>query len=475
VVLRSRRGLGVGAVALLATLTIFAAMAGGASARGLKTGFIDDEAFASPDSSVRAAWLDRAKSGGAGLIRINVDWRSVAGSKPLLATNPADPAYDFGSIDSAVRDARARGLDVMLTAYDAPDWATGKNRPNTIPPGAWKPDPNAFGQFGQALAKRYSGGFLGLPRVRYFEAWNEPNLSNYLAPQWKGKAEAGPARYVRMLNSFYSGVHKGQQGAKVIGGVTSPFGDSRGHPLIKGQQRMRPLVFLRNLFCLKRNLKPSRCKSKPHLDVLSHHPVNILNSPKRSAVSGDDVEIADFHKVRKVLHAAEHAKHVRPGGHHPLWATEIWWITDPPNRIGVSTKKQAKWLEQGLYLLWKQGASVVLNYEIRDIAYDPGQPPRAQVTSGVFFHNGKKKPAYRSFRFPFVTHRKSKHKVAAWGKAPQSGKLQIQVKKQGKWRTKKKLNVHQGRLFKPSLRLRGGATLRASVGHSKSLPWHQGG
>jgi len=49
------------------------------------------------------------------------------------------------------------------------------------------------------------------------------------------------------------------------------------------------------------------------------------------------------------------------------------------------------------------------------------------------------------------------------------------VKKHGKWRTKKKLNVHEGRLFKPSLRLRGGAALRAKVEHTKSLPWHQGG
>ncbi len=447
----------------------------GADARGLRTGFLDDSLFASSNGSVRATWLNRAKSDGAGVIRINVDWRSVASAKPLVATNPADPRYHFGSIDGAVRDARARGLDVMLTVWDAPGWATGRHRPNGVRPGAWKPDPNALGKFGQALARRYSGKFLGLPRVRYFEAWNEPNLSNYLAPQWKGKTAKSPSRYRSMLNRFYSGVHKGQRGAKVIGGATAPFGDPRRHPLIKGQQRMRPLVFLRKLFCLKRNLKPSRCKTKPHLDVLSHHPVNIVNPPKRSAISGDDVEIADFHKLRKLLHAAEHAKHVRPGGHHQLWATEIWWITDPPNRIGVSTKKQARWLEQSFYLLWKQGASVVVNFEIRDIPYDASQPPGAEVTSGVFFHSGKKKPAYRSFRFPFVTHRKSKSRVSAWGKAPENGKLQIQVKQHGKWRTKKKLQVHRGRLFRPSLRLRGGAKVRAKVGHTTSLPWHQGG
>jgi hypothetical protein len=456
-------------VALLAPLLVSVANVPSAWGRGLKTGLIDDQLFTTSDASTRGTWLSRAASARADLIRINVDWRSVVGSKPVIPTNPGDPAYDFGTIDGAVRDAQDRGMEVMLTAYDAPDWATGQNPPSNVSPGAWKPDPKAFGQFGQALATRYSGGFLGLPRVRYFEAWNEPNLSNYLAPQWKGRKATSPGRYGRMLNSFYSGVHKGQRGARVIGGATSPFGDPPGH------QRMRPLVFLRKMFCLRRNLKSSKCRSKPHLDVLSHHPVNIFNPPSYSARSRDDVEIADFHRIRRVLRAAERAKHVRPRGNHPLWATEIWWVTDPPNRIGVSTKKHARWLEQAFYMLWKQGASAVVNYEIRDVEYDPKQDPRAQVTSGIFFHSGKKKPAYRSFRFPFVTHRKSKKKISAWGKAPQSGKLKIQRKKGGKWRTKEKLRVRSGEVFKRKMRVRGKAKLRAKVGKVKSLPWPQGG
>jgi hypothetical protein len=277
-----------------------------------------------------------------------------------------------------------------------------------------------------------------------------------------------------MLNAFYAGIHQAQPRANVIGGVTSPFGDPRTDPANPNNPRMRPLAFLRKVFCLNRRLKPE-CRSRTHLDILSQHPINFLNPPHYSAVSPDDVEVADFHNVRQVLRAAERSHRVRPGGHHPLWATEIWWVTDPPNRIGVSPKKHARWLEQALYMLWKQGASAVINYEVRDVDYDPKQDPRGQVTSGVFFHSGKKKPAYRTFRFPFVTHRKSKKKVAVWGKAPESGKLQIQAKKRGKWRTKKKVNVHEGQLFKPSLRLRGGAKLRARVGHTKSLPWHQGG
>jgi hypothetical protein len=459
------------ALGVVVTALAVLAAAPGAAARGLTTGLIDEEVLSSSD----ATWFDRAAGTEAGLVRINVYWRNVVGSRrPVAPTNPADPSYDFGALDGAVSSAHSRGLDVLLTVLDAPGWATGKNRPNSVSPGAWKPDAKALGQFGQALATRYSGGFLGLPRVRYFEAWNEPNLTQYLAPQWKGKRAKGPDLYRNLLNSFYAGVHRGQGGARVVGGATGPFGDPRGHPLFKGQPRMRPLAFLRKLFCLKRNLKATKCHTKPHLDVLSHHPVNIINAPKRSARNPDDVEVADFHKIRQVLHAAQKHKTVQPGGNHPLWATEIWWLTDPPNRIGVPAKKAARWIEQSLYMLWKQGASAVVNYEIRDPSLPSGDP-RSAVTTGLFFHNGKKKPGYGTFRFPFVTHRKSKHRVGIWGKAPATGKLQVQRKGKKGWKKVKAVHAKRGKIFQTKVRQRGGATFRAKVGKATSMPWHQGG
>ena len=353
------------------------------------------------------------------MVRIGAYWISLASQRPANPTNPADPAYDFSTLDATVKAAVAHHLGVILTVDHAPAWAEGNNRPNNVPAGAWKPNPTALGQFAQALAKRYSGHFQGLPRVSYFEAWNEPNLTGWLAPQWKGKRVVSPGLYRSMLNHFYAGVHRSQPGAKVIGGAMAPFGDDPGHPLFPGQPRTRPLVFLRKLFCLNGKLKQAAgCKAKTNLDVLSDHPVNIVNSPNRHARNRDDVEIADFSKLRLVLRAAERAGTVRPAGHRPLWATEMWWLTNPPNPIGISPDTQARWLQQGFYLLWKQGASAAINFEIRDPAFNPNQSAQGQATTGVFFHSGKRKPAYRSFQFPFVGHRESKQRVGIWGKAP---------------------------------------------------------
>jgi hypothetical protein len=445
--------------------------------RGLTTGFTDDDVFNSGTASVRNQWFKRAVDARAGIVRVTVNWRStVGGNPPVRPTSPADPAYHFGHLDDIIRSARAHGLKVMLTVYRAPAWAEGRHRPRNVEPGAWKPDPGKYGQFAEALARRYSGHFLNLPRVRYFEAWTEPNLTQFLAPQWVGKRKVAPRRYRAMLNRFYSGVHAAQPGATVIGGATSPFGDSRKHPLYPAHPRMRPIVFLRTVLCLDAHLKRGKkCKGRAHLDALSAHPLNFSNSPRYVPHNKNDVQVAVFRRVSKVLRAAKRARTVRPGGHHALWVTEEGMLSDPPNRLGTRPKKHARWLEEALYLLWKQGASVVVNLWIRDPDYDPSRSPAGQWTTGVYFHDGRAKPALRAWRFPFVTHRKSKRQVSAWGKAPVGGKLEIQQKRHGHWRTRKRITVHAGQVFRPSFRVRGTATLRARVGKTTSLSWHQRG
>jgi hypothetical protein len=203
--------------------------------------------------------------------------------------------------------------------------------------------------------------------------------------------------------------------------------------------------------------------------VLSHHPINTVNPPTYQAINHDDIELADFHKLVPLIHAAERTGHVLPAGPHPLWATELAWYTKPPSKFGIPPAEQARWLEQGLYLLWKQGASVAVNFLLRD------EPHTGlfSASTGVFFYNGQKKPSYKSFRFPFVTHRISKSRVQAWGKAPASGKLKIQKQQGNKWHTVKRLKVHGGKVFKEKLRVRGKAKLRGQVGNTTSLVWKQ--
>jgi hypothetical protein len=176
--------------------------------------------------------------------------------------------------------------------------------------------------------------------------------------------------------------------------------------------------------------------------------------------------------VKQILRAAERAHHIVPGGRHQLWASEFWWDSNPPDRrFGVRLQKHARWIEEALYLLWKQGASVAMMLQIRDAPFSP------DITShqtGIFFNDGRSKPAFRAFRFAFVTHRISKRRIGTWGKAPLSGRLHIQRRRGGHWRNVKGLSVARGKVFHSKLRLRGSATLRAAMSGDHSLAWHQG-
>lgn len=386
---------------LVAALLLFAAslVAGGfvsgqAQAAPRPTTGFADPLFASADAGERQLWLSRAKAAGSKLVRIGVNWRSVAGgSEPLQPRNPADVSYDFGRIDAAVRDARARGLGVILTITDAPGWAEGSNRPRSAPVGSWKPSPAKFGDFGHAVAQRYSGSFGGLPRVDYLQAWNEPNLESYLTPQYKGKRNQSASRYKRMLNGFYSGVKSTGSGAQVITAGTAPFGDR------PGGDRTRPLTFWRKVLCVedgRKKPRAKRCPNKPRFDVLAHHPINTTGGPGRSASNPNDATTADFGKVRRILRAAERGDNVA-GGRHPLWATELWWDTKPPSRFGITPRRQAKYLKRALASLARQGARVVINLRVRDTR-ESRRGRQFGSASGLYFPSGKKKPSLGAWR-----------------------------------------------------------------------------
>src|SRR5204862_8153763 len=88
-----------------------------------------------------------------------------------------------------------------------------------------------------------------LPAVRRWQAWNEPNLPQFLQPQWiaaKGRWKAySPLRYRAMLNAFSAGIHAVQPTAAVATAGTAPLGEQRD-----GEGRMAPLRFWRALLCL---------------------------------------------------------------------------------------------------------------------------------------------------------------------------------------------------------------------------------
>ena len=126
-----------------------------------------------------------------------------------------------------MREAAARGLEVMFTIVFAPEYAEGLEA-GLGPPGDLATRPRRVRVL--RPGHRQSLGAAGLPQVRYYQAWNEPNLFSYLNPQWNGTAPVAPAHYREMLNAFYAAVKGVDPGNVVITAGNSPYGDEPLRP-----------------------------------------------------------------------------------------------------------------------------------------------------------------------------------------------------------------------------------------------------
>jgi len=494
--LRNRREwdhsrLGAGFAAAVASAVLVALFSFGISSHALaapapdrfQIGFADG-LMASTDPATRADWQDRGRAAGASLLRINLLWDQVAREQPSDPADPSDPAYDFATLDAAIRDADARGYEVMLTVFSAPAFAEAERPPGvTAPAGTYKPIPGALGAFATALATRYSGHFAiaddPLPAVPYLQAWLEPNLSTYLTPQWtstatsSGLTPASPSHYREMLNAFYAGAKRGNPAVEVVGAGTAPYGDE------PGGLRIRPLPFWRQVLCLRGSLEPARScparSERARMDVFAHHPINTSGGPARSAVHPDDATGADFGDLTAILRAAEAAKLIRPGGDRELWATDSWWESDPPDGFnGYPPARQARFIEQTLFQLWRAGASAGILLQIRDDPIDAARPTDT-LQSGIFDLAGNPKPALTAVRFPFVVSREGDRGLLAWGIAPLSGKVEIKLRRRNEWQRVDSTSVNAGGVF--ALRVGGlrRGVFRAEIGAQRSLAWKLGG
>ena len=78
--------------------------------------------------------------------------------------------------------------------------------------------------FAQLLAVRYDGENPGVGSVDLWSVWNEPNLQQFLTPQYVGKKIVSPTNYAKLFKAAYAGIKAGNPAAKVAIGETSAQG-----------------------------------------------------------------------------------------------------------------------------------------------------------------------------------------------------------------------------------------------------------
>jgi hypothetical protein len=413
-----------------------------ARAQPLETAVVDPTTFYGRDADLT---LERVRAAGSSTVRILVHWSWIAPftSKPtgFDAANPTDPAYDWMLLDRAVTFAVRHNLKPMLSVFEAPNWA---ERSSEGPLGSRSPDPAELAAFALAIARRYSGAVMSLPRVRLWQLWNEPNIYRFLMPQFDSPfADPVPANaralspeiYREMLNAFAAAVRGVSRSNIVITGGLTPF--ARPHP---GTPAVGPLQFMRELLCLTpRNRPAPGCKARASFDVWSHHPYT-EGGPSHHAEVPGNVSLGDLPEMRRVLRAAIRTRHIRSNRRVRFWVTEISWDTNPPDPGGVPVKTHARWVAEAMYRMWRNGVSLVTWYQSRDDAAG-GKPNPEVYQSGLYYRCDtgvpcdRPKPALAAFRFPFVAL-PERGRTLVWGRTPfgRRARIKLEFRAERGWR-----------------------------------------
>lgn len=424
-------------IALVPAALAFAQPALGA--RPIQTAiYVQASDLAGTDAQVNAVFR-RIRDLGATAVRLTISWRDVAPADRSAEFHPKDPSdagYNWGTADRAISLAAENGLTPLVDVLTAPAWAGGKKV--SVP---------ALGDFATAITTRYNGSFEGLPRVRYWMVWNEPNLSAYLAPQVSGKTLVGAARYRSMVNAFAQSAHSVRADNVVVAGLVAPFhyGKDPG-----------PLTFMKKVL-----------SGRIEFDVWAVHPYT-SGGPRHHALQSGDVSLGDLPRARSVLNAAIRAHRVV--SKHPVqfWVTEFSWDSKPPDKGGVPLTLEAQWISEGIFRAWKAGVSLFTWFLLRD---DAPSPP-SHFQSGLFFRNWKPKPAVTAFRFPFVALRKAAS-VYVWGRTPggKAATVLIERKNGGRWRRVGSIRTGASGVFVRTIRLTLPATafMRARVAGATSI------
>ena len=345
-------------------LTVYVASA--SATPRLTVGFFDDPSFrwvASPDSNFLLA-----KQAHASIVHVLADWSQIAPEKPDDPSDGDDPAYNLSDLDTLVATAPRYNLQVMITISATPKWANGDKTPNNPPKKM-----SDLTTFAQMLAGRYDG-LHGFGSVSRWSIWNEPNLEQFLKPQFDGNKIVSPEIYADLYMAGYTGIKKGNPLAEVAVGSTSNRG--RNRPTDKSGT-VAPATFARLL-----------AQANPDLPFVAWATHPYPTSPSLGPTAKAAYPAVTMTRIDQFGKDLEKWFHRRV----PIWITEYAEQTKPEYPGGVTRAKQAA--DAKLVLKMAQDSPYVEMFcwfIIRDSNFKTWN-------SGLVAKGGTKKPAYATFQ-----------------------------------------------------------------------------
>jgi hypothetical protein len=437
-------------LALLAGMALLIAGTGSASASTSQVSIFETggEIFGNP-----AAELEQLRTLGVDQLRVNLSWASIAPQatsrhRPAHfngASPAAYPAASWVPWDALIKDAHAAGITINLDlAGKAPLWAEPAAAPSHEQ-GSYAPDPKAFQAFAQAVGKRYSGSYQGLPRVNHWSVWNEPNYVSSLHPQGTGPGDRTPNTphlYRDLVDAAWKGLHATGHGAdSFLIGELAPRGFTNFGPHSHGY--MFPVTFVQSFYCLDSHYRKltgsiaaaegcpttagaSRRFRSAHPALFSasgfsDHPYPEWYPPTHEGFSGCRTNLcSSFAELGNLTGALDKSTHAYGSSKKfTIYSTEYGYRTNPPNsKPYLSPSTAAQYLNWTEYLSWKN--SRIASYD-QYLLIDPTKPGApGDYASGLEDWTGQPKADYAAFQLPLYlpkTSASSGRSLEVWGDA----------------------------------------------------------
>ncbi|MBV9603631.1 MAG: hypothetical protein JO027_00915 [Solirubrobacterales bacterium] len=471
------------------------------SLAGSATASVTQESIFQDDNQLKAnpnGTMQTLRDLGVQRVRVNLTWDTVAPSpnssrrpKNFNAIDPAAyPAGGWAPYDAIVRAGETYGVGIDFTINGpAPFWAAGSGAPRGTTGdfrAAWQPSAREFGYFVRAVGTRYSGSYrprgssTAFPRVSFWSIWNEPNYGFDIAPQGIGAHQSipnSPHIYRTLVDAAWSSLRTTGHSTRtdrILFGEVTPHGENAFGVF----SDMKPLVFLRSLYCVDSGYHELRgslavaegCPAtaagsrsfrvqNPALFSASgfaDHPYEEASPPnepthlcgtKLCVGPPSDPDFADLPQVPRLEQTLDRLNGIYGSRTRlPVWSTEYGFRTKPPDpNLGVSQSAAALYMNWAEYLSYRQTRLYSYSqYQLLD------SPPPASFDTGLENPNGSHKPGYDAYRVPLflpTTSTRAGRKIEIWGGVrpagyawldtgmAQSAEIEFQHGSSGPWQT----------------------------------------
>ena len=288
---------------------------------------------------------------GAGWLRIDINWGVIQ--------YKGATSYDWARFDRVVKDARARGLNVLGVFTYTPPWARPSPSDHYATPPKSMSD---FAAFVSTATQRYSA--MG---VHAYEIWNEPNISPFFKPA------PNAAKYVELLKAGYQAVKAVDPTATVVSGGLSPATNDGTN--------IDPRTFVQAMYANG---------AKGYFDALGHHPYCFPAAP------GDAQNWSGWYQMYGPSNSLRATMTANGDGDKKIWATEFGYPTNGPSGTYVSEAQQAQYTTKAYALFGSYSwAGPLFTYVSRDKSNDPSSRYNFYGLSHFDF---SPKPAYAAYQ-----------------------------------------------------------------------------